>query len=79
MGGMRRWGLKIRLRLDLLTGCNRFGRTKPVSVLWIGVCHAGVCLPDVRQHAGVGGYCGAVGEGENVIAVMYFMEVQIVC
>ena len=37
------------------------------------MCHAGVCLPDVRQHAGVGGYCGVVGEGENVIAVMYFM------
>ena len=28
---MRRWGLKIRLRLDLLAGCDRFGKMKPVS------------------------------------------------
>ena len=35
MGGMRRGGLKIRLRLDLLAGCNRFWRMEPVSVLWI--------------------------------------------
>ena len=55
------------------------GERSPSPFYGSGVCHAGVCLPDVRQHAGVGGYCGVVGEGENVIAVMYFMEVQIVC
>ena len=27
-------------------------------------------MPDVRQHAGVGGYCGVVGEGEGIVEMI---------
>ena len=36
-------------------------------------------MPDAGRYYDAGRYCRIVGEGENVVAIMFFMEVQIVC